>query len=358
MSTRSTLLAAALLAALPACAATEAATIDATVIPPATIPVTPAGCEERAPEADAPGAASAPKPGFQADYFGEMPRAFGFVTKVDTARSELGVKLDKGTAVTVPIRLDTELRFRNSWGDLGEYFPGQRVMLFMNIDDEKRWTYPRAVQDEIQMTTSHKWWAAVTKLDVTGRRYSTARQEQGKTISADYLIAPDLVVRKGKTTGGIELLAVGDVVLQQQVEREGVRLAVEIFDEAGGQAIAAEQDARHRAAEDKLGLPVIVNDVDVTAGGLTASVPWSSATRARALKPGDVVVMQASDGDAAFAGAVSSNAGAGTQRRLLLVVNGRAAARLAIGARLHLFMPGTGPALPTGRTGLPPPPKT
>jgi hypothetical protein len=300
-----------------------------------------------------------PRPAFQNDFFGEMPRAFGFVAAVDAAARTMTVKLDKGNVVTLPIRDDTELRFRDSWGELGDYFAGQRVMLFMYVDDDRKWTYPRAVQDEIQMTIGHKWWGKITRIDRAARTYSSVRQEKNaqgavtREIAGDYLLAPDAIVRKGAVTGGIELLAEGDEVLQQQVERGGKRVVVEVFDRAGGQAIRAVQEARHRADEDRLGLPAYVTDVEVMAGGVVVTVPWSSAARARELAPGATVTMQPADGGKPFAAEIGAGVDADQRRRVQLVVNARAAARMSYGQRLRLFVPGTGPPLPTGRAGLP-----
>ena len=317
----------------------------------------PEGEDPGAPRAAIP-TAPATKPFFQNDYFGEMPRAFGFITGIDLSARTMAVKLDKGTIVTVPIRSDTELRFRNSWGGLQDYLVGQRLMLFMYIDDSKSWTYPKAVQDEIQMTMSHGWWAKITRIDRAVGSYATLRQEktaQGtlKDITASYLIAPDVVVRKGNMNGGIELLGVGDEVLQQQVERRGVAVVVEVFDQAAGKLVGAAQDARHRADEDRLGLTAYVNDIEVVSGGLLVTVPWSSARRAQGLKPGDVVVLQPTDGSKPFAATISSNVTVGTRRRLQMVINARTAARASYGQTLQLFVPGTGPTLPTGRAGLP-----
>ena len=92
------------------------------------------------------GSATAPKPSFQNDFFGDMARSFGVVTDVDTKGKTLEVKRERdGQRVRVPLRDDTELHFRDSWGELENYFPGQRVMLFMYVDEDKNWTYPRAI---------------------------------------------------------------------------------------------------------------------------------------------------------------------------------------------------------------------
>src|SRR5579871_469357 len=84
------------------------------------------------------------KPQFNGAYFGKMPRAWVEILKIDTERRLLTVRTNKGEERQVPIRGDTELRVRDSWGDLSDYYPGESVMLFMYHDAEGRWVYPRA----------------------------------------------------------------------------------------------------------------------------------------------------------------------------------------------------------------------
>jgi hypothetical protein len=54
-----------------------------------------------------------------------------------------------------------------------------------------------------------------------------------------------------------------------------------------------------------------------------------------------------------FAAAISEIQEVDTRARLKLVINARVAARLSYGQPLRLFMPGTGPELPSGRSGIP-----
>jgi hypothetical protein len=305
------------------------------------------------------GEGGAPAPQFQGDFFGEMARAFACVVSTDLAKQTMTVVLDRdGSQVTVPIRYDTELHFRDSWGELGDYFPGQHVMLFMYVDDERRWTYPRAVQDELHVAGRHGWFAKVTAIDAAAKTYATVREEkdgQGKVtkeIKATVAYAPDVKVWKGATPGAIDTLAIGDEVIQQLVLKDGQKVAVEIVDRAGDKAIAAAQDARHRKDEDALGLPGYVTDVDVLTGGLTLTIAWSSAARAKTLKPGEVVAIQPTGGKP-FAAAISALQDVDTRARLLTVINSRVASGLAYGQNLRLFKPGTGPEIPTGKLGVP-----
>jgi hypothetical protein len=299
-------------------------------------------------------------PQFQGDFFGEMGRDFATIVGVDIQAQKVTVELDRDNArVTIPIRSDTEIHFRDSWGELSDYFAGEHVMLFMYVDDERKWTYPRAVQDDLHVAARHGWFAKVTAIDTAAKIYATAREEkdgQGKVVKeirGEYSYSPGVKVWKGKAPGAIDTLALGDEVIQQLVRIDGKKVAVEIVDRAGDKEIAAEQDAKHHADEDRLGLPAYVTDVDVLTGALTITVPWSSAERAKSLKPGQDVAIQPADGSKAFAAAICEVKAIDSRARLALVVNSRVASRLGYGQICRLFMPGTGPELPTGHTGIP-----
>jgi hypothetical protein len=301
-----------------------------------------------------------PVPKFQDDFFGEMARAFATIVAVDVAAQKVTVELDRDNSqVIVQIRADTEIHFRDSWGELGDYFPGEHVMLFVYVDDERKWTYPRAIQDDLHVAARHGWFAKVTAIDTTARTYATVREEkdgQGKVVKevrGDYSYSPGVKVWKGATPGAIDSLMLGDEVIQQLVRIEGKKVAVEIVDRAGDKEIAAAQDAKHHADEDRLGLPGYVTDVDVLTGGVTVTVAWSSAARAKSLKPGQALAIQPGDGAKVFAAAVCEVQAVDQRARLQLLVNSRVASRLAYGQALRLFMPGSGPDLPTGRTGVP-----
>lgn len=301
-----------------------------------------------------------PKAQFQPDYFGEMPRAFGVVQEVDTKGRTLLVKRDRdGESVRVAIKDDTELHFRDSWGELEDYFPGQHLMLFMYVDEDKQWTYPRAVQDDIHMWARHGHFARVTHIDAAAHVFTTHREEknaQGQVTSSEdkeVLAAPDAKVWKGAAPAGFDALQVGDEVIQQLVEHDGKLWAAEIFDRKGDDAVRAAQDERHRRAQDRLGLTGYVTDLETLSGALTLTVAWSGAARAAELKPGDVLAITLPDGSKAFGGALISLQKVDSRIRLQMAANARVAARLAYGQSLRIFMPGTGPEIPSGRAGVP-----
>jgi hypothetical protein len=301
-----------------------------------------------------------PKPAFQGDFFGEMPRAFGVILAVDEKDRSVTAKLDRdGKTVRIPLKDDTELHFRDSWGELSDYFPGQHVMLFMYVDDDRNWTYPRAIQDDIHMWARHGHFARVVKIDRENRGYSTQREEKDgkgnvtKTVDASYTYAPDAKVWKGKEAAGVESLKEGDEVITQLIERDGKLVASEILDRAGDDAVRALQDERHRKDQDRLGLPAYVSDIEVLAGSLLATVAWSGSDRARKdLKPGATVAVVPAAGKP-FAAAVCSVQGIDSRQRVQLAINARVASRLAAGQALRIFLPDTGPAIPEGRAGLP-----
>lgn len=302
----------------------------------------------------------APKPKFQNDFFGDMARAFGVVTEVDVKGRTLEIKRERdGQRVRVPIRDDTELHFRDSWGELENYFPGERVMLFMYVDEDKKWTYPRAIQDEIHVSARHGWFAKITAIDAQNHTYSTHREEKDKegkiTKSEDkqFAFAPDAKVWKGDAPGGIDTLQIGDEVIPQQVERDGKLMAVEIIDRKGDDAIRAVQDAQHKKDQDRLGLTAYVTDVEVLSGALTATVAWSSSSRAKELPIGVAVAIVPADGSRSFAGTVCTIQGVDSRQRVLVNIHAHVAARLSVGQSLRIFIPGTGPELPTGKSGIP-----
>lgn len=304
--------------------------------------------------------AAIPKPAFQGDYFGEMARSFCTIRAVDLKSPALLVQRDKdGQIVRVPIRDDTELRFRDAWGELGDFFPGQHVMLFMYVDEERKWTYPRAVQDDIQVSALHGWYAAVTAIDPQSHTFSTHREEkdkQGKITKAldkQYTFDPAVKVWKGNGVEGISALKIGDEVIQQLVEKDGKLVAVEILDRAGDAAVKALQIEQYRKDQDRLGLTAYVTDVEVLTGAALITVPWSGSDRARALRPGDVMAMAPVDGGPPFAAAMISIEQVDSRKRLHMAINPRCASRLSVGQSLRLFMPGTGPQPPMGKTGVP-----
>jgi len=305
-----------------------------------------------------------PKPVFQGDFFGEMPRAFAVIVRVDERERTVTAKLDRdGKTVQVPIKDDTELHVRDSWGELSDYFPGQHVMLFMYVDDDKNWTYPRAIQDDIHMRARHNHFAKVVRIDRAARTYSTEREEKDakgallKTVEDSYVATADVMVWKGKIPEGFEGLKEGDEVITQLVEKDGKRVAHEILDRAGDDAVRALQDERHRQAQDAKGLPAYVTDVEVIAGSLVATVAWSGADRAKKDLAAGATVAVVPAGGKPFAAAVCSLQGVDSRQRLQLAINARVASRLAVGQSLRVFLPGTGPAIPEGRAGLPTPAK-
>lgn len=302
-------------------------------------------------------------PYFQGDFFGEMPRAFCIIQKVDLkARTMLVKVLKDGRTETIAIGPDTELLFRNAYGELEDYFPGQHVMLFVYGDEERKWAGIRAVQDEIQMTAAHNWFAAITKIDREQRRYWTRREEKNekkevtKVVELDHVYAPDVKVWKGETAVGAEALQVGDEVIQQLVEKDGALVAVEMFDRAGAAAVGKVQEARLYQAQTEKGLAGYVLDVEPMAGALTVMINRNNLKRAGELKPGDEIKIAPEDGSQPFAAAVYEVKGVDSRKRLELLVNARAAARLHYGEPLRVFLPGTGGELPTGRSGIPTPP--
>ena len=306
-------------------------------------------------------APSIPQLRFQNSFFGEMPRVFCTLVRIDPKARTVTIKRDNdGKLVTVPIRDDTELHFRDWWGELSDYFPGEHIMLFMYVDDDHNWTYPRAIQDDIHVSARHNWFARVSHIDRAAHTFHTTREEKNaqglvtKTVKNDVTFAPDAKVWKEETPGNIDTLRDGDEVIQQLVERSGKLVAVEIFTREGDDAVRNMQVKKHHQNQERFGLPATVNDVEPLSGSLLVTVAWSGAERVNSdIRPGDVLTVAPLDGAKPFAAAVQSVQPIDTRQRIQFVVNARIAVRLILGQSLRVFLPTTGPALPTGRAGFP-----
>jgi hypothetical protein len=275
------------------------------------------------------------KPQFNGAYFGKMPRAWVEILKIDPARRSLTVRTKKGDEVTVPIRGDTELRVRDSWGDLSDYYPGESVMLFVYHDAEGKWVYPRAVQDEIQMMSQHKWWWTVDAVDRTADTVQLSRRDKDKVSRESFRIGPATKVWKGDQPAGPDTLKEGDVVLFQTRYEQGQerRFAVELLDAKGLQAIKAAQQARHRERLLQEGLPAVVNDLEVLTGAVTISTQWTAEDLARKIKAGDRLSLKLLDSDrrVLFEAPVAEAKGDGVHQRILLAADPATMVRLRIG---------------------------
>ena len=281
-----------------------------------------------------------PKPQFNGPYFGKMPRAWVEVLKVDADRRVLTVRTKTGEEVEVPIRGDTELRVRDSWGDLTDYYPGESVMLFVYHDADGKWAYPRAVQDEIQMMSGHKWWWTVDALDATAGTLELSRKENGKAFKESFRVGADTKVWKGDTPAGIEALKVGDVVLFQTryTKGEAKRFAVEVLDAKGLEAVRAAQQAKHRDRLAANGLPAVVNDIEVLTGAVTVTVQWEASDVARGIKPGAKVdVVGGAKAGVRFAAPVAESRGDGARHKLLLAADPAAISRLKVGDEVRVW---------------------
>ena len=279
------------------------------------------------------------KPRFNGTYFGKMPRAWVEILKVDPDHRSLTVRTKKGEEVTVPIRGDTELRVRDSWGELSDYYPGESVMLFVYPDADGKWVYPRAVQDEIQMMSQHKWWWTVDAVDRTADTVHLSRRDKDKVFRESFRIGPATKVWNGDQPTGVETLNVGDVVLFQTRYEKGQvhRFAVELLDGRGLEAIRAAQQVRHRDHLLRDGLPAVVNDLDVLTGAVTISTQWTAEDLARKVKAGDRLKLLDSDRRVLFEAPVAEFTGEGVHQRILLAADPATMIRLRIGDEVRVL---------------------
>ena len=165
-------------------------------------------------------------------------------------------------------------------------------MLFMYHDDAGGWQYPRAVQDEIQMMSFHKWWWTVDAADAGAGLVSLSRKDsKGQTVQEIFRIGDATKVWKDDKPSGPDALKVGDVVLFQTRYESGQdkRFAVEFFDESGLAAVRAAEQARHAKELAASGLPAVINDIDLLTGAVQATVQWEAVEEAQALRPGGAV---------------------------------------------------------------------
>ena len=315
-------------------------------------------------DAPKPDAALAPqKPFFQNTFFFSMPRVFCVIQKVDLQARTIDVKVDKdGSTKTVAVEPDTELLFRNATGTLEDYFPGQHVMLFIYGDEDRNWVGLRAIQDDIQMTAMHNWFAAVTKIDRTARHYWTHRVEKNdkgevtKEVDQDHVYAADAKIWKGETPGGPETLLEGDEVIQQLVEKNGEQIAVELLDRKGAEAVKLQQEERYKAYVTEKGVPCYVADLNVLNGGVSLAFAPPAIRFSKDFKVGDQVLVAPGDGSHPLAAAIYEMGQVGARRRIELLTNAFAGARLKMMENVRVFFPGTGGALPEGKSGIPTPP--
>lgn len=272
------------------------------------------------------------KPEFNGPYFGKLPRAWVEILKVDAERNMMTVRNKMGQEVEVPIRGDTELRVRDHWGTLADYYPGQSVMLFVYHDAAGKWSYPRAVQDEIQMMSLHKWWWTVDIFDKAAGIIELSRKEKDKVFKESFRVGSDTKLWKGETASGLDALQVGDVVLFQTRFEKGQekRFAVELMDEKGLTAIRAAQTAKHKKRLAADGLPAVVNDAEMLTGALLVSVQWSASETARSIKPGDTLTLSGPNG-LKLSAPVAESRGDGVRHKLLLAAHPADMARLRIG---------------------------
>jgi hypothetical protein len=281
------------------------------------------------------------KPDFNSAYFGKMPRAWVEIVKVNAEKRSLTVRTKKGEVVEVPVRADTELRVRDSWGNLGDYYPGESVMLFIYHDSDGKWVYPRAVQDEIQMMSGHKWWWTVEKLDAKSGTLDLSRTEKEKTFRESFRVGTETKVWKGEKPAGIDSLKVGDVILFQTRYDKGEehRFAVELLDAKGLEAIRAAQQSKHRGRLIADGLPAVVTDLDPLTGAVGASVQWEAGEEAKALKAGDRVTVSRPDGQTVvkFEAPVAESRGDGVRHKLLLAAESSAMIHLRVGDEVRVF---------------------
>jgi hypothetical protein len=282
-------------------------------------------------------------PAFHNDYFGKMPRAWVEIVKIDPDRRVLSVRTQQGEEREVHLHGDTEMRIRDSWGDITDLYPGESVMLFMYIDEAGQWAYPRAVQDEIQLNSSHKRWWTVDALDAKKGTASLSRtDDKGKEIKETFRVGDETKVWKGEKPSGLDALKVGDVVLFQTRFDAGQkeRFAVELMDEKGLEAIRAAQKAKHEKQLEENGLPAVVNDVDVLTGAVHATVQWEAADAAQAIKPGSAVEVARPNGKAGavkFTAPVVENKPAGEREQLLLAADPAAVSTLRVGDEVRVF---------------------
>lgn len=291
-----------------------------------------------------------------------MVREWGELIRVDLKARTLTARLDKtGKEVTVPVPEVAACRFRNSWGYLEDYTPGMRVFLFLFTDEDGTWTYPEAILDELFSAARHKHYARVASIDAAKRvvvaEYPVKAGSTAPANTVTYICDPDVKVWHGAAVGGFDALKIGDEIIAQRVYRAGEQFTVEIADRAGAEAIQKAQDAAHNKRLGQSGLQATVGDREPVSGSVMLNIAPSGTPRVGELKPGSTVTVTPTDGAKPFAFWVSRVEVEGGRNdrgvRVYGVVRSYAAARLTVGQSVRLWVPGTGPQLPEGKSGLP-----
>ena len=282
-------------------------------------------------------------PAFRKDYFDRMPRVWVAVLKIDPEGHVLTVRTKTGEEREVVLHGDTEMRIRDSWGDMSDLYPGESVMLFMYHDDAGNWVYPRAVQDEIQMMSFHKWWWTVDELDVKAGTVSLSRKDdKGKVFQETFRVGDATKVWKGDKPSGLDALKVGDVVLYQTRYDVGQekRFAVEFFDEKGLAAARTAQEAKHVKELAAAGLPTIINDIDLLTGAVQTTVQWEATDEARTLRQGGLVEFtrpHAKDPAKKVTATIVETRADGPREKVLLSVDPADASSLRVGDEVRVF---------------------
>ena len=303
-------------------------------------------------------AADRPVPPKQRDAYAEMGREWAEVLRVDKNARTMTARREKDDkVVTVPVPEIVGFRFRDSWGQLDDYTPGMRVFLFMFVDEDLTWTYPEGILDEFWFYARHNRYAKITSLDPSKRTatgvYPVKPTRTAPPETVTFALAPDAKVWHGGAVGGFDTLRVGDEVVAQRFYRGKELVTAEVADRAGVDVIRKDQDGKHAKLLERIGLPAEVGDREPVTGAVVLNVYPAGTARVNDLKPGQAITITPADGANPFALVVSEVEGRGDRGvRLHGVARSYAAARLRVGQAVRAWLPGTGPKLPEGKSGV------
>ena len=231
-------------------------------------------------------------------------------------------------------------------------------MLFMYVDDDHNWTYPRAIQDDIHVSARHNWFARVTHIDRVAHTYHTTREKRTgrdksrKRLRKIMFSRPMRKVGRATRRAASKPCAKGTRLFSSLWSMSGKLVAVEIFDRKGDDAVRAMQDEAHHRIRNAGPARVCQRRGTPFRSLLVVRCVERCGTRQRpqARRCCDRVVPPKAQSPLPPPPLPATRRHPAAYSVCSQCPRCR---RLQLGQSLRVFLPNTGPAVPTGRAGFP-----